>query len=211
SWYFKKNLEEVEAIGAERDLVGIPVITLPEGMKVDDPTTEEDVAITWARSIVSNIRNDEQAGLVLPYGWEFGLVSSPGQKQVDVGQIIGRYSKGMAISILGQFIMLGMERTGSFALAKEIMDMFFLSLEAFADSIATTINRQAVSLLFGLNGVVDRPLPYVVHTPIRRQQIRDMAFYISSLLDKGALNLDEDLRAYLKGYARLSEFSEARL
>ncbi len=209
-WYFKKNLEEIEAIGIERDLVGIPVINLPEGMKIEDPSEENETAIKWAKDIVTNLRNDEQAGLVLPHGWEFKLTSSPGTKQIDVNQVVLRYSKEIAITILAQFIMLGMERTGSFALAKELMDLFFLSLEAFADAIATTINRQAVALLFKLNGVVDRPLPYIVHTPVRRQMIRDMAYYISSLINVEALELEEDLKSYLKQYARLTQYSEAK-
>ncbi len=209
-WYFRKNLQEIEAIGIERDLVGLPLMTLPEGMKVDDDTEENKVAVQWAKDIVTNIRRDEQAGLVLPFGWAFELVASPGSKQFDVNKTIDRYSKEIAISLLAQFIMLGMERTGSYALAKELIDMFYDSLEGFADYIASAFNRQAVPLLFRVNGEADKPLPYVVHTAIRREMIRDMAYYISALLDKEALELDSDLKSYLKSYARLEEYSEKR-
>ena len=207
SWYFRKGLEEIEAIGAERDLVGIPTITLPEGMKTEGD--ENEVAINWAKKILSNIRVDEQDGILLPHGWEFKLVSSPGAKQVDVSAIINRYAKEIAISMLAQFIMLGMERTGSYALAKELIDMFYVSLEGFADYIAGAFNRQAVDLLFRLNGK-SGPLPYIVHTPIRRQAIRDMADYVAKLIGVEAIALNDELRNYLKRYARLTEYSEAR-
>jgi len=209
-WYYKKGLEEVEAIGIERDLVGIPTITLPEGMKMEDDEGENAIAINWAKKILQNIRVDEQDGILLPNGWEFKLVSSPGTKTIDVSAVISRYAKEIAISVLAQFVMLGMERTGSYALATELVDMFYMSLEGFADYIATTFNRQAVSTLFGLNGVHDRPLPYIVHTPIRRQAIKDMALYIKNLGGANALDIDEDLKAYLKRYARLNEYSDAR-
>ena len=91
-------------------------MTLPEGMAMDSDDEEDLVAIQWAKDIVSNIRRDEQDGMILPHGWEFSLLSSPGQKMFDVSQTIGRYSKEIAISTLSQFIMLGMERTGSYAL-----------------------------------------------------------------------------------------------
>lgn len=211
-WYYRKNLQEIEAIGIERDLVGLPVMKLPEGMKVEDESDENATAIKWAKDIVTNIRRDEQAGLVLPFGWEFDLVSSPGSKQFDVNKTIDRYSKEIAISLLAQFIMLGMERTGSYALAKELIDMFFASLEGFADYIASTFNRQAVMLLFRLNGKKENePLPYIVHTAIKREMIRDMAYYVSSLLNVEALELDESLKTYLKNYPRLQEYSEKRI
>jgi len=210
SWYYKKGLEEIEAIGIERDLVGIPTMTLPEGMKMEDDEGENKIAIDWAKKILQNVRVDEQDGILLPNGWEFKLVASPGTKTIDVSAVISRYAKEMAISFLAQFVMLGMERTGSYALATELVDMFYMSLEGFADYIATTFNRQAVSTLFGLNGVRDRPLPYIVHTPIRRQSIKDMGLYIKSLLGVGALEVDDDLKRYLKRYARLNEYSDAR-
>ncbi|MBU0846755.1 hypothetical protein KKH23_06150, partial [Patescibacteria group bacterium] len=209
-WYYKKGLEEIEAVGIERDLVGLPTITLPEGMKVDDESEENKVAIDWAKKILTNIRVDEQDGILLPNGWEFELVSSPGTKTIDVSATISRYAKEMAISLLGQFVMLGMERTGSYALATELVDMFYLSLEGFADYIASTINKQAVSTLFGLNGIT-RDLPYIVHTPIRRQAIKDMAAYVGTMIDKSVIKVDEDLTQYLKRFARLTEYSERKL
>lgn len=209
-WYFRKNLQEIEAIGIERDLVGVPMMKLPEQMKVEDDTDENAVAIKWAKDIVTNIRRDEQAGLVLPFGWEFELVGSPGTKTIDVNKTIDRYSKEIAISLLAQFIMLGMERTGSYALAKELIDMFYASLEGFADYVASAFNLQAVTLLFRLNGEANKPLPYVVHTAIKREMIRDMAYYVSSLLNVKALDLTDELKNYLKNYPRLQEFSEKR-
>ena len=90
--------------------------------------------------------------------------------------------------------------------------MFYLALEAWADYIAIVMNHQAVPKLFALNGVSDRPLPFVVHTPIRRFTLTDIANYISKLADEkiGALEITEDTKAFLKRYGRLEEFSEIR-
>jgi len=211
AWYFKKNFEEIEGIGIERDLVGIPVLEMPEGMKPDEEDTDTAAAIKWAKDILTNIRQDEQAGVLVPHGWGFKLVSSPGTKQIDVSKTIDRLSREIAISVLAQFIMLGMERTGSYALSKALIDLFFVSLEGFANYIATTFNRQAVSTLFGLNGMIDRPLPYIVHTPVRREALKDLASFLGSLEPIGAITVDEDLKNYLRSYAKLSEFSDAKM
>ena len=36
SWYFKKRIQEIEGIGIERDLAGLPVMTAPEGVDIWD-------------------------------------------------------------------------------------------------------------------------------------------------------------------------------
>jgi len=209
-WYFRKNMEEIEGIGVERDVNGLPVMELPEGLKMDDDSAETTAALNWAKKIVTNIRVDEQDGFLQPHGWKLSLLSSPGAKQFDTTAIINRYSKEIAISLLAQFVMLGMERTGSYALSKDIMDLFHLSLEGWADSIASTFNQQAVSTLFSLNGVTNRPLPYIVHTQVRKQALKDMSSYVKTLVDADALDVDEEIKSLLKKYGRLTEFSEIR-
>ena len=64
--------------------------------------------------------------------------------------------------------------------------------------------------MFGLNGVTG-DLPYIVHTPIRRQAIKDMAAYVGTMIDKQVIEVDDDLTQYLKRFARLTEYSERKL
>ena len=208
-YYFKKNLEEIEAIGAEKDLVGMPELTPPEGFSMDDEKAETAAALTWAKNILTNVRRDEQDGLFLPFGWNFRLVPSPGQRAFNVNEIIDRKSKEIALTVLAQFIMLGMERTGSYALAKELIDMFYMSLESWADYIATVINRQGVTRLFALNGITN-DVPYIVHTSVRRQDLRDITYFVSNLFDSSKITLSAELTSYLERYGRLHEFSEIR-
>jgi len=211
-WFFKKNIEEIEGIGIERDLTGLPVLKLPEGLNPNSDDTNIQVQITAAKRLISNVRRDEQDGIILPFGWEFDLLASKGTRQFDTSTIVNRFNKEIAVTVLAQFVMLGMERTGSYALAKEQTDMFYQCLEGWIDVFMTTVNRHAVSKLFLLNGVIDRPLPYVVHTPIRRFNLKDLADYVAKLGgDKvNALDIDADVKSFLARYARLKEYSEVR-
>ena len=212
SWYYKKNIEEIEGIGIERDLAGIPMLTPPPEFKIESDDIETQMAVAWAKKLVSSIRRDEQDGILIPSGWKFELLPSPGKRQFNTTEVINRYNKEMAVTVLAQFVMLGMERTGSYALAKEQTDMFYLCLEGFADTIASTFNRHAIPTLFGLNGVSikDRPLPYMVHTNVHHYNLRDLAYYVSTLAGVEGLVLDDGIRNYLKQYARLSEFREVK-
>lgn len=211
-WYFKKHIEEIEGIGIERDLTGLPVLKLPEGLSPDSDDEGVQAQITAAKRLISNIRRDEQDGILLPHGWELELIASSGTRQFDTSTVVNRFNKEIAVTVLAQFVMLGMERTGSYALAKEQTDMFYQCLEGWIDVFATTVNRYAVPRLFHLNGISDRPLPYVVHTPIRRFNLKDLADFVSKLGGEkvNALDIDEDVRKFLGRYARLKEYSEVR-
>lgn len=208
SWYFKKNIEEIEAIGIERDLAGIPVITLPEGFDLDSEESNVTDAIIYAKKLVANIRADEQDGIVLPFGWKFELISSPGKKQFDTGLVIGRLDKGIAASVLAEFILLGMERTGSYALSKDLTDIFFWCLDGWCNGICSVVNRFPVKQLFQLNGVVDNKLPRVVSSVVHKYTLTELCTYVSTLSGANALVIDEDLQKYLKRVARLQEFQE---
>ena len=210
SWWFKKNLEEIEAIGMERDLVGLPILKLPVGLNLDSEVPEDVAKIASAKKLISSIRRDEQEGVLLPDGWELSLLESPGSKQFNTTEVINRYSKQMAVTVLAQFIMLGMERTGSYALAESQTDMFYLCLEGWANSISSVLNKQTVPKLFMMNGDMKKELPSIVHAPIHHFKLKDMSEFISKLVGADAIEIDNEVRGYLKKYARLSEFSEGR-
>jgi hypothetical protein len=148
-YYYAKNLEQIEAIGVERDLAGLPVIKLPE---VADTTDGKDSDATRANEIVRNLRQDEQAGVVLPSGWELELLSTGGSRQMDTDTIINRHESRMLMTALAQFLMLGQEGVGSLALSQDQTDLFTMSVNVVADIIEDALNDQAIPRLLRLNG-----------------------------------------------------------
>ena len=149
SYYYAKNITAIEAIGIERDLVGIPMIKLPDGADTSDGSDD----MTRAEKIVRRVRNDEQAGLVIPPGWDFTLVSAESTRQTDSGSVISRHEKRILMSVLAQFLVLGMDQVGSMSLSEDQTDFFNMSVNSFADMIADTFTRQAVRKLMVLNGL----------------------------------------------------------
>lgn len=149
-YYYAKNLMQIEAIGIERDLAGLPVIKLPEGADTNEGDTNSDAS--KAAQVVRNIRQDEQAGIVLPYGWELELLSSGGSRQFDTDKIISRYESRMLMSALAQFLILGQDGVGSFSLSKDQTDLFTMSVNATADIITDTLQAQLLPRLMRLNG-----------------------------------------------------------
>lgn len=151
-WYFKKHIEEVEGIGIERDLAGLPVITAPEGMDLDDKNNPKAIeAKNTAAKLVSSIRRDRNDGVVMGHGWEIKLMSTGGTRQFDTNAIINRYDQRIAITLLADIIMLGADKVGSFALAKVKQSLLATALDAQLEDVCGVLNRFAVPRLIGLN------------------------------------------------------------
>ena len=91
SWHFKRRIQEIEGIGIERDLAGLPVMYAPEGMDIWNDN-DDDIKRTLVRleEMVRGIRRDEMEGLVLPHGFELELLSSGGTRQFDTNAIIDK-------------------------------------------------------------------------------------------------------------------------
>ena len=200
-WYYVKNLQQTEAIGIERDLAGLPVMTLPENADtndISDPAT--DAGRAW--QIVSNVRRDEMAGLVLPFGWQFNLVSAAGSGRVDTDTVINRYNKQILMAGLSQFLALGMENIGALATFQGGSDFFTLTLNAVADVIAETFTTFAVRRLLELNGY-DPHGVRLEHGPVGDVQPAAIADALSKLVAAGALTLTAADEVWLRGLFRL--------
>jgi len=66
NWYFKRRIQEIEGIGIERDLAGLPVLEAPPDVDIWSDEYQEE--LTKAENIVRSVRRDEREGIVLGYG-----------------------------------------------------------------------------------------------------------------------------------------------
>ena len=210
SYYFSKNLQEIEGIGIERDLAGIPVMYLGGGTTLSGANSDFELA----KDIVTNLRNDEQAGVVIPHpkmnaegqGILLELLSANASRSHDVSGVIERYDKRKTLTVLAQFIMLGMERVGSYALSKHQGDLFNISVQAWLTGIADVINRYAIPRLFAYNvfpGITG--LPQYVPSDTGIPNLVEISTYINTLVNNNLLTPDAELERHLRQMARFPE------
>ena len=197
SWFFKKHFEEIEGIGIERDLAGFPVLTAPDGL---DLWNEEDPRMVKmkadAESLVASVRRDSEEGMLLPHGWELKLLTSGSSRQINIGDTIERYDNRIAITMLSDIILIGNNRTGSFALADTKQSLLAAALQAQVSNIADVFNAFAVPRLFAVNnfpGLVD--LPEIVPSGIQTPSVQEVALMLRAM----GLNIskDKELLSYL--------------
>lgn len=179
-WYFKKNIEELEGIGIERSLAGVPVLTPPEGVNLWDKDNEEMIVLlAQAEKLVSGLRKDSSSGIVKPFGWELDLLSTSGSGTVDTNTIINRHDNRIAITMLSDLVLIGADKTGSFALADTKKSLLTMSLETHLKTIADVFNKQAIPRLMELNGFLDpTKYPILVHDDLENPTLSDLALVL---------------------------------
>lgn len=214
AWYMKKNLENIEAIGMERDLAGLPIAMVPPELLSSNASADQKRSLAAIKEIVTNIRRDEQEGVVFPASYdangkamyEFKLLSTGGQRQFDTDKVITRYKTEIAQSMLADFIMLGHDKVGSFSLSSNKTDIFATAIGAFLDIIAEVFNNYAVPRLFDLNDFQVSDYPKIKHGDLESVDLKEIGDYIQKLAAAGApLFPNPDLEKYLMKVANLPE------
>lgn len=211
-WYFLRRLQEIEAIGIERDLAGLPVI-----YRTAEVAEAYDAEL---KKILRNVRRDEQEGLLLPLILdekgnkllEFTLMASAGSRQMEVSKPIERYEKSIANTVLADFILLGQTAVGSFALSSDKTALFSIALGAVLDAIASVLNTHAIPRLCALNGIPAEKFPKITHSDLETPDLTELGDYITKLAGAGMpLFPDDELEGYLRRTGNLPQKPEEGL
>jgi hypothetical protein len=210
-WYYKRRIEEIEAIGIERDLAGLPVAKVPPEYLSSGASAAQQAVLAEITSIVQNIKRNEQEGVIFPKMYDennnemfsLELLSSGGTRQFDTDKVISRYDQRISMSVLTDFILLGHERVGSFSLGSQKMDLWTMSIDAIAKSIAEVFNQYAIPRLIKLNSMNSELMPYLTYGQVSSVDLGELADYVQKLTAAGVLMPDENLEAYLREQASL--------
>jgi hypothetical protein len=165
---------------------------------------EKAVRATYER-LASLISKDRLTGLVTPAeidetgkqsGYKFTLVGAAGT-QMSTDPVIRRYDARMMMVLAAEFMLLGSEKTGSFALAAEKSSNFKAALERFAGIIKDGLNKQIEKLMW-LNGVPSELWPRLEHDPIAEVGLNELGIFLSQAAAGGfvtpTLNTENRLR-----------------
>lgn len=211
SWYFKKHLENIEGIGVERDLAGLPVAHVPPELLSSAASPENQQLYSAIKEIVTSIRRDEQEGIVWPLAYDengrerfkLELLSTAGSRQFDIGSIISRKNSEIAMAVLADFILLGHEKVGSYALSATKSSMFKTALKAWLDSIADVINTYAIPRLLRVNGMQVTAPPRLTFGGVGEIDLDVLMTFIKEASAAGmemfpSVDIENDLRSKMR-------------
>jgi hypothetical protein len=198
-WFMKKHLERIDAIGLERNSLGIPMIMLPPNPSRQDVQT--------AQNWVTQLAAHEKTGLSLPNGAEFKLVGIEGHLR-DIMPSLQYHKQQIAASTLAMFMELGGEKSGSRALGESQTDFFKLATQYQADYIATRIRNATVRRLCMWNFGADAPVPLLVPANVQARSIEAMSKVVAELAQQGAWISDRGSVDQIRGEMGFENFKD---
>ncbi|TCK99360.1 hypothetical protein BXY66_3862 [Shimia isoporae] len=212
-YYFTKRLNELEAIGCERDLTGYPVLKVPGELLSNDADPSAIATRNAYESMLGNIRRDTMEGLLLPSDvddagnafYQFELMTSGGTRAVDTDAMIRRHEVRMAQSVMADFLFIGSESTGSHALAEVKLKSLLGATENLMQSVAHVLNTSLLPMLSAINGFDDDLMPTLQPEPLVPADLDGLGNYITSLTNAGIPLTDQETENTLRELADLPE------
>lgn len=205
-YFFKKRIEEIEAIGIERDLAGLPVAWLDPKYMSPLATSDEKALYATVQNIVTKIKRNEMEGVVYPLVYDergnkiidLELMNSGGQRQFDTDKIIGRKSQEIAMSVLADFLMLGHENVGTQSLGSSKIALWMMAVDAMAKAIAGVVNNYAVPRLLKLNGMSTENPPKLVYGAVEKEDLAALGTFLKAMADAGVIVPDRPLEEHIR-------------
>jgi hypothetical protein len=192
-WYYKRRIQAIEATGIARDLCGMPVAWVPPELFNPDASATDKTIFSRIQTLITSIHRDEQEGVVWPLAYDekgnktydLTLLSTGGRRQFDLDAVINRYNAAIATPMLADFILIGHEKVGSFALANAKIDLFAVGLGAVLESIASVYNVDLIPRWCRINGIAQELAPTMAPGAIDRTDLIELSTYIKNLVDSG--------------------------
>lgn len=201
-YYMLKRGEEIEGIGMERNVAGLPVFEVPWQILHPDADPAEVGLRNLAKEVVQKVRIDAAAGLVLPgskdkngrdTGFQFKLLSTSGKADAGTDPILKRYRGDIMIALLAEFLLLGQTETGTRNVAGEQTNVLFMSLESMLQTVADVFTDCAFPRIGRLNRFPMRSLPILSFGQIGKSDFLQFSQAMSNLANSGILTLDNKL------------------
>lgn len=216
SYHYVKNLREIEAIGIERDMTGLPVLRVPPSIMAASAGSRESAIRSDLEKLGQQIRRDERAFMMLPAkeyggqstGYDFELIASPGSHSIDTDVVIRRYESRMAMPLLAEVMFLGVDGGQGLGgkLGEVKLEMFERSITALLERIASPINDFAIPRLMRLNGYEDRAAyPVFSFGPVARPRLEELGAFLQRVGQAGVVVPDRTLENYVREQAGLPQ------
>lgn len=216
-YYFIKRMQEQEAILGER-LGGLPMVKVPSSLITAAAGTGPQAALAQQaiaayKKMATNVRIDEQMGIMLPSDmwmgptglsdkpmYSFELVTPQGGRgsALNFDVSINRYNTSILTSVMADFLQMGHSARGAQNLGETKVDMFMQAIEGFLNSNAAIYNRHAIPRLWRLNGWDMDLMPQLEPDLATRIDLDALSNFVLRLSQSGMpLFPNEDLQSYL--------------
>lgn len=197
-WYYKENAYKIEAIAAERNGVGVPVVRVNKTL-----TSEEEDEILL---ILRNLRANEDACIIEKGGDDVQFRFESPNGQFDFEKFILHHDRQIVKSVLAQFLELGVTK-GAMSLSDSHSNLFYQSLDSIADKIVEALQTLVDEFVL-LNYGTGVEAPTLKHSDIGERSFNDFSLALERLSKAGLITPDESTEEYIRKLLDLPEREE---
>ena len=191
-WYIKESLYKIDAMGHEKQGLGVPKLTVPSDANEADKEK--------ARQIVKNMRANEASYVELPEGFELEFMDMKSSSTRDPIPSINHHTTQIMKSVLAQFIELGSNtsNSGSNALSTDHSALFMKSETALAAQIAEVLEEQFIPDIMNFNFPNLKEYPTIEFSNLADTDLTALANNIQKMFASHAITPDPELEKYLR-------------
>lgn len=194
-WYYKTQMEKIDAIQKERHSIGIPVIILPPNFSPNDKVLAEELG--------SNLRTNDRAHVVLPPLWEIKFAEVKSTGLADPMDTIKHHDLQIQKNILAPFMDAGLKEDETGFFLKNARDIATVITRNFNDyAIKQLVDKNYLRLPNGYPKLRARRIG-------EEQDWRTMSFAVRNMIGAGAIIPDDVLEAFLRDLMDLPVADEA--
>ena len=171
AYRFRKELEEIEAVGYSKNINGVPIVWLHPKYMADDASDSDKAVYTYYKNMVRNLQMNEQTGIVMPLMYDegrnkmfdFQLLSVDNTTAQHIAAAITRWDNKILTALFADVLRLGQDGVGSYSLADSKTNMLAMGMEARLKEIQDVLNNDLIPWLYKMNGWRDTEMPKFVY------------------------------------------------
>ena len=210
-----KALDDIEAIGSEREMTGVAHMQVPASvLNPRASANDAEIRRSIERSLGAFKRNErdflitpsETTSEGKPSGYKFTLVSGAGSRTFDITKVKDSHKADILLSCLSQFLMLGLQsgnQVGSHAQAISATGLLSTALTSWLDMIVDTVNKQLVAPLMRYNNIKRQNWPRITHGDVQAPTLAELGAFLQTLFTTGLLNPTEQVREHAYKAAKI--------
>lgn len=199
-----QRYEQLEGIGFDTDLRGIPVGRAPYAQMKNQKFTDEeiDAATQHLESFVEDHIRTTKTGLILDSmtyqaqdeaqrptnvkQWDVDLLKMSSSSMPEAANAIERLNREIARVLGVEQLLLGERSVGSFALSKDKSNNFALIVDGTLLELSEQFEKDILTPLFALNGWPIEMMPTIKTEAIRYRDIEQITGALKDLAASGA-------------------------
>lgn len=203
AWLRKNKFLKIMAIGMEKFAIPTPYMEVPEGK-------EEGKQFDNAKRVLQNYVAHQQQYILYPAGWGLGFSQSNFDAQ-KIRAVVNEENSEMAQAFLENFLELGQQGSGSYALSNDLSDFFLTGIEHIANNICETFNQDFIPNLIKMKYGPQSVYPKLKASGIKDNPGKELSEILMNLGKEKYITPDDDLEADLREKFKLPKKKELPL